>query len=177
MFNAAQGNNLAIQLCYYRGAIEFDASPWLTRAEDLLTHMAAVECAPGATQINRLLKHYLRAGSAATPVRALIFIGDALEEDPAPLLDLAAQCKIKGQPLFIFQEGDDQRVAQVFKQLATLSGGAYARFDTRSADRLRELLGSVARFASGGRKALTQSGRDSDKLLLSQLPQSDSCQD
>ena len=177
MFSAAQGNNLAIQLCYYRGALEFDTSPWLTRAEDLLAHMAAVECSPGATQINRLLQHYLRAGSAATPVRALIFIGDALEEEAAPLLDLAAQCKIKGQPLFIFQEGNDQQVTQIFKQLAQLSGGAYARFDTNSADRLRELLGSVARFASGGRKALNQSGRDSDKLLLSQLSQSDSCQD
>ena len=176
MFVAAHGSNLAVQLCYYRGASEFNISPWLTRTEDLLQHMAAVQCAPGATQIARLLRHYLTAGSTATPVRALIFIGDAVEEDPNQLLDLAASCRIKGQPLFVFQEGFDNAVGAVFQQLAALSGGAYARFDSSSADLLRELLAAVARFASGGRKALTQSGRDSDKLLLSQLPQSDSCQ-
>ena len=176
MFIAAHGNNLAVQLCYYRGASEFHASPWLTRTEDLLQHMAAVQCAPGATQIGKLIRHYLAAGSVATPVRALIFIGDAVEENSGQLFDLAARCRIKGQPLFIFQEGFDSSVADVFRQLAVLSGGAYAQFDNSSAEFLRDLLSSVARFASGGRKALTQSGRDSDKLLLSQLQQSDSCQ-
>ncbi len=38
--------------------------------------------------------------------------------------------------------------------MAKLSGGAYSRFDASSADQLRELLGAVAVYASGGRRAL-----------------------
>lgn len=170
MFSAASGTSLAIQLAYYRGFNEFHTSPWLSRADELLAHMDAVHCVGGATQIVRLLRHYLSVGTPATPVRALVFIGDALEEPSATILDLAGQCGLKKQPVFVFQEGTDPQCAQSFEQLARLSGGAYARFDHSSADRLRELLGAVARYATGGRKALTSSGRDSDKLLLSQLP-------
>lgn len=170
MFSAASGSSLAIQLAYYRGFSEFHTSPWLTRAEELLAHMDAVQCVGGATQIGRLLRHYLAAGTPATPVRALVFVGDALEESTAEIIDLAGQCGLKKHPVFVFQEGNDPHCAQAFEQLARLSGGAYARFDSNSADRLRELLGAVVRYTTGGRKALTSSGRDSDRLLLSQLP-------
>lgn len=132
--------------------------------------MDAVSCVGGPTQLQRLLKHYLSAGSATTPVRALVFVGDALEEPAASLLTLAGECRLKHQPLFLFQEGYDPRVAAVFEQMAALSGGAYAAFDRNSAERLRELLGAVVRYASGGYKALTSSGRESDKILLRQLP-------
>lgn len=170
MFQAAIGDSLAIQLAYYRGFDEFQTSPWLTRADELLAHMDAVSCLGGPTQIARLLKHYLTAGTPSTPVRALIFVGDALEESPSKILDLAGQCGLKKQPVFVFQEGADPNCAATFEQIAKLSGGAYAHFDQQSAERLRELLGAVVRFATGGRKALTSSGRESDKLLLSQLP-------
>jgi hypothetical protein len=54
--------------------------------------------------------------------------------------------------------------------MARLSGGAWARFDQRSAARLAELLGAVARYASGGRKALESHTSEGAKLLLQQLP-------
>ena len=72
-------------------------------------------------------------------------------------------------PLFIFQEGQDALAKSAFKMLARRSGGAYASFDHNSAQRLRDLLGAVVRFTAGGIKALAQSGRESDKLLLDQL--------
>ena len=53
--------------------------------------------------------------------------------------------------------------------MAKLSGGAYARFDSNSADLLAGLLGAVASFATGGRTALEAHGGDSAKLLLQQL--------
>jgi len=167
---AATGGNLAVQLCYYRGLAEFYASPWLTNSIELRAQMEQVTCLGGATQIERLLRHYLQAGSPKTPVRALVFVGDALEESSGILFDLAGQCRLKNQPLFLFQEGQDPQVALAFKQLAKLSGGAYAALDQHSADYLRELLGAVARYASGGRQALTHSGREGDRLLLDQLP-------
>ncbi len=171
LFSAAADNNsVAIQLCWYRGFADFQHTGWLTSSDALLQAMDAVSCVGGPTQLQRLLKHYLSAGSATTPVRALVFVGDAVEEPAASLLTLAGECRLKHQPLFLFQEGYDPRVAAVFEQMAALSGGAYAAFDRDSAERLRELLGAVVRYASGGYKALTSSGRESDKILLSQLP-------
>ena len=41
-----------------------------------------------------------------------------------------------------------------FRQIATLSKGAYCPFDSGSADQLKELLAAVAVYAAGGRKAL-----------------------
>lgn len=174
---AAAGSPLAIQLCWYRGFTEFEASPWLTEPAELLAQLEQVSCLGGPTQIGRLLRHYLAAGTAAVPVRALVFVGDAQEESAGELIELAGQCRIRNQPVFVFQEGDDTDVARTFEAIARLSGGAYARLDGNSADRLRELLGAVVRYASGGRRALTQSATQSDKLLLSQLPPGDSCQD
>lgn len=172
MFLAASGNSLAIQLAYYRGFNEFEASPWLTRGEELLAHMESVRCAGGPTQILRLLQHYLAISTATTPVRALVFVGDAVEEPTTQIADLAGRCRLRKQPIFAFQEGADPHCARTFEHMAKLSGGAYARFDQSSAGRLRDLLGAVARFAAGGRRALTSSGQESDKLLLSQLPES-----
>jgi len=132
--------------------------------------MDGVTCEGGPTQIARVLRHYLEVGTPATPVRALIFIGDAVEEPPATLLKLAGQCRLKGQPIFTFQEGSDPTTAHVFSEIARISGGAFAALGEQSADHLRQLLGAVARYAAGGRHALTQSGTESDKLLLAQLP-------
>src|SRR5512147_3005221 len=45
---------LDIQLVFYRGFGEFKASAWFGSAADLLTHMSAVTCAGGKTQIGRV---------------------------------------------------------------------------------------------------------------------------
>jgi hypothetical protein len=130
--------------------------------------MATVRCEGGLTQIARLLNHAL-SEHRKRPVRALVFIGDAVEENPDKLCDLAGQCGLLKLPLFLFQEGHDQEVERTFRSMAGLSGGAYARFDSTSADTLAALLGAVARYARGGRVALENSSGDSDRLLLKQL--------
>ena len=170
LFNAGiEGTNLAIQLCYYRGLAEFQHSAWLTTGDELLAHMEQVSCLGGPTQLERLLQHALLQRSQTSPVRALVFVGDAFEENADVVGALAGECGLFNLPLFIFQEGRDPHVEAIFKMLAHRSRGAYASFGHSSADRLRELLGAVVRYSSGGIKALTQSGRESDKLLLAQL--------
>lgn len=160
--------SLAVQLCYFRGFSEFQASRWLTDSAALADLMGRVRCEGGHTQITRLLKH-AQAEHRKTAVRALVFIGDAVEESPDTLCNLAGQCGILQLPLFLFQEGADRSVEQTFRTMAKLSRGAYARFDTSSADTLAGLLGAVASFATGGRAALEKRGGDSAKLLLQQL--------
>lgn len=160
--------SLAVQLCYYRGFHQFSASQWLTDSAQLARLMGQVQCEGGHTQIARLLRH-AQTEHGKTPLRALVFIGDAVEENPDTLCDLAGQCGLLQLPLFLFQEGSERNVEQTFRAMARVSGGAYARFDTRSAGTLAALLRAVARFAAGGRAALENSASDSAKLLLQQL--------
>jgi len=160
--------SLAVQLCYYRGFAEFKASPWLTDSATLARLMGQVHCEGGHTQIARLLRHALAEHGKAS-VRALVFIGDAIEESPDTLCDLGGQCGILKLPLFLFQEGRDPQVERTFRTMARVSGGAYARFDSSSADVLAGLLGAVASYARGGRAALEELSGDSAKLLLKQL--------
>ena len=56
--------------------------------------------------------------------------------------------------------------------MASLSGGACCPFDLSSPDQLRRLLGAVAAYATGGRKALASYADDkggSARLLLAGL--------
>ncbi|MFT7469423.1 MAG: hypothetical protein ACI8PP_002680, partial [Candidatus Pseudothioglobus sp.] len=66
------------------------------------------------------------------------------------------QLGLTNVPLFIFQEGDNPKVTRIFKHMARVSGGACVPFDHHSASQLRDLLGAVAVYAAGGRKALEQ---------------------
>ncbi len=160
--------SLSVQLCYFRGFSNFRASRWLSDSEELAALMGKVRCEGGHTQIARLLKH-AQSEHRKTAVRALVFIGDAVEESPDGLCNLAGQCGMLRLPLFLFQEGPDRMVEQTFRSMAKLSGGAYARFDGSSATKLAGLLSAVASFASGGHAALEKRGGDSAKLLLQQL--------
>lgn len=169
MFRATSNiASLRIQLCYFRGINDFFASPWLNDSEQLSATMARVQCAGGHTQIGRLLHHALDE-HRKTNIRALVFIGDAMEENADALCQLAGQCGLLKLPLFMFQEGHDGSVKRCYSQMARVSGGAYASFDHNSASTLAALLAAVASFAAGGARALENQASGSAKLLLDQL--------
>lgn len=166
MFQATAGiGSLAVQLCYYRGFKEFKFSPWCSSAADLTSEMTAVRCLGGYTQIHRILDHAMKEHRSRR-IRAAVFVGDAIEEDADQLCHRAGQMGVLGIPLFVFQEGHDQRAESVFKQMAQLSGGAYAPFDLASAEQLKDLLAAVAIFATGGHKALTLENKNQAAKLL-----------
>ena len=144
---------LEIQLVYYRGFREFKASPWVAEAKELLKRMTQVACLGGRTQIGRVLKHAIRE-TRTRKVDALVFVGDAMEEDIDSLGHLAGQLGLLGLPCFLFHEGQDSVARRAFEQIAQLSGGACCRFDSDSAQQLKDLLSAVAVFAAGGRRAL-----------------------
>ena len=159
MFSAAAAHGgLNIQLCYYRGFHEFFASSWTSASAQLLPIMTGTKCVGGLTQISRLLDHAIRE-SSGTRVNALVFVGDAVEENVDVLANKAGKMGIIGLPAFVFHEGYNPVAEQAFRQIATLSGGAYCRFDASSAQQLKDLLTAVAVYASGGRKALEDLGK------------------
>jgi hypothetical protein len=158
MFDATAAlGGLDVKLIYYRGFNECKASRWLSNAADLHRVMRAVYCVGGETQIERVLAHAL-SETRKQRVGALVFVGDAMEENVDRLCRLAGELGLNGMPVFLFHEGSDPRAGRAFQQIAKLSRGAYLRFDLASAERLRDLLGAVAVYAAGGLRALSAYG-------------------
>jgi hypothetical protein len=100
-----------------------------------------------------VLDHTLRE-TQKQKVAALVFVGDAFEEDPDRIIRQAGELGKLGVPVFVLQEGTAAKVSHVFRQIAKLSGGAHLGFDLASINRLKELLAAIAVFATGGRQAL-----------------------
>ncbi len=166
MFQAAAATGgLEVQLVYYRGMGECRASKWTADPDKLLGLLGKVACIGGETQIGKVLRHAIDETKKAR-VHALVFVGDCMEEEVDQLCKLAGELGVLGVPVFLFHEGNDPAAARGFAQMARLSGGACCRFDANAPEQLKELLGAVAVFASGGRKALAAYGRDKGGLVL-----------
>lgn len=150
---------LEVQLLFYRGYGECKASKWLTDTKTLLRHMTGVTCLAGRTQLHRVLDHAAKE-ARVRKVDALIFVGDAMEEDIDALGHKAGELGLLGLPCFMFHEGQDPISWNAFQQIARLSGGACCRFDPSAARQLRDLLAAVAVYAAGGRAALSDFSKD-----------------
>jgi hypothetical protein len=173
MFDAVkQIGGLDVQLVYFRGHSECRASKWVSDPTALSRLMTTVACQGGYTQIRKVLTH--TAGeTAARKVSALVYVGDAMEEDVDDLCGRAGELALAGVPVFLFQEGHDTRAERAFREIARLTRGAWCRFDAGSAGQLRELLSAVAVYAAGGRAALNRlaiEGRSGGaRLLIEQM--------
>ncbi|MEQ8354219.1 MAG: VWA domain-containing protein [Kiloniellaceae bacterium] len=155
---------LWVQLIYYRGFGQCKASPWVANSEALLRFMTGVFCLAGRTQIGKVLKRAIKE-TREKKVSALVFVGDAMEEDIDHLGHMAGELGLLGVPCFMFHEGGDPVSRQAFQQIARLSGGAFCNFDSGSAKQLRDLLSAVAVFAAGGRRALADYSRKTGGLV------------
>lgn len=160
---AGKLNGLMVQLMFYRGFGECRSSRYIGDAGELVRLMGKVGCLAGRTQISRVLNHVLKQ---STPPQALVFVGDACEEDIDQLGDLAGQIALKGVRAFMFQEGVQSEASLAFKQIARLTKGAHCQFKPGAADELRSLLGAVAAFASGGKEALAKLPTSGARALL-----------
>lgn len=169
MFDAVgRIGTLSVQLVYFRGLGECRASRFVTDTDTLKSLMGRIDCQGGHTQIGKVLKHALETNAAAR-IEALVYIGDAVEENIDDLAVRAGELGLHGVPVFVFQEGGDAHAEQGFREIARLSKGAWFRFDRSAAATLSELLSSVAVYAAGGIPALEARGRATDRQLLEHL--------
>jgi hypothetical protein len=169
---AAAHGGLEVQLVYYRGFGECKASRFMTGGQSVAGLMSKIAVGAGQTQIEKVLRHVLEE-ARKNPLRALVFVGDAMEERLDVLAELAGQIGLLGVKAFLFQEGRDGAAEAAFRQIALLTGGAYATFDSSAPERLIALLSAVAAYAAGGRRALEfearARGASAADLLLTQL--------
>jgi hypothetical protein len=169
MFDAVgKAGSLGVQLVYFRGLSECQASKFVGDTETLKRLMSGISCRGGNTQIGKVLGHALKA-TAEKKVDALVYIGDAMEEQLQDLAGKAGNLGLHGVPVFVFQEGRDRIAEKAFKEIARLSKGAWFRFDRNSAATLAKLLSAVAVFATGGLKALEARGRPEDRLMIESM--------
>ncbi|MGB7977224.1 MAG: VWA domain-containing protein, partial [Roseiarcus sp.] len=144
MFEAAGSlGGLHVQLVYFRGMGECRASNFVSGGQGLARLMSRIEVRGGSTQIKRVLAH-ARDEAKRAKVGALIFIGDAMEENPDTLAALAGELALLGVKAFMFQEGQDPAAKRAFGEIARLTGGAYSTFDAGASARLAALLRAAA---------------------------------
>jgi len=165
---AAAVGSLDIRLVYYRGLSECRATGWISDSAQLARLMSKIDCQGGNTQIGKVLSE-TRREAVASSVRALVFVGDAMEESVDELCAKAGELGLLKVPAFMFQEGHDADAERAFREIARLTGGAWCRFDPGAAAQLRELLRAAAAYAAGGREALKLSGSSGAAALLSQM--------
>ena len=171
MFQVAVAlGGLDVQLVYFRGFNECRASKFVSDGQGLRDLMAKIGVRGGATQIGKVLAH-ARDEARRAKVGALVFVGDAMEENIEGLLATAGEFAIAGVKAFMFQEGDDPIAGRAFREIARLTGGAYGAFDASAASRLEALLRAAAAYAAGGRAGLEAQAlkEDAARLLLQQM--------
>ena len=157
---------LDVQLVYYRGFDECRASRWVDNPSDLVRLMTGVFCLAGQTKLGRVLRHAVRETDKKR-VAALVFVGDCFEENLDEVGQIAGQLGMQGVRAFLFQEGRNPEAERAFRHIAKLTNGVHCRFDSSSPQQLRDLLGAVAAYAAGGRRALADlSQRSSPEVRL-----------
>jgi hypothetical protein len=171
MFNETKkAGTLNVQLVYFRGFDECRASRWVNDADALARLMTSVQCRGGNTQISRVISH-VKNETAKSKVSAVVYVGDAFEENIDAVCQSAGEVGLLGVPFFMFQEADDPTATRAFKEIAALTKGAFFKLDSSSARILGELLGAVAAYATGGKAALALKAKsdNASQVLLNQL--------
>lgn len=167
----ARIGGLDVQLVYFRGFGECMASGWVSDPTALARLMTKVDCRGGYTQFCKVLSHIKRE-AGRSKVHAVVYVGDAFEESIDLACRIAGEIGLLGVPIFMFLEGQDIQAETAFREIARLTRGAFSRFDSGSAQQLRDLLSAVAVYAAGGQEALkdyAQSRGGNTALLLQQL--------
>ena len=112
---AAALGSLDIRLVYYRGLSECRATGWISDSAQLAKLMGKIDCRGGNTQIGKVLSE-ARREAVASGVRAVVFVGDAMEESVDELCAKAGELGLLKVPVFMFQEGHDAAAEQAFKR-------------------------------------------------------------
>lgn len=145
------------------GGNEMTNFGWFDNPRAIAKHMAGVRCESGLTQILPALAAF--AGEAPqTKADTIILIGDCFEEDAGEAEALAHALKAAGIRIFAFLEGDDCTAEDVFRRLAEITGGRFARLGDDFA--LHSLCQGVALLMAGGKQALEKLPDERTKQLL-----------
>src|SRR5699024_8692356 len=89
---------LDVQLLYFRGFGECRNSKWVGNADALARLMTGIECRGGHTQIRKVMAH-AKAEHGRQKISAIVYVGDAIEEDVDMLAERAGELGFLGCPM------------------------------------------------------------------------------
>src|SRR5437763_16422131 len=112
--------------------------------------MSRIDCRGGNTQIGKVLSE-ARREATASGVRAVVFVGDAMEERVDDLCARAGELGLLKVPVFMFQEGHDAVAEQALRAIARLTGGGRCKLAPGAAAPLRTLLLAAPAYGARGR--------------------------
>ena len=174
MFDAAGDvGGLDVQLVYFRGFGECRASKWVSDTRTLRDMMTGIDCRGGHTQIGKVLIHARTRDRQAQGRRAGLRRRRARGADRRRLRPRPANSASSASACSSSRKDEIRMVERGFREIARLSGGAYARFDINAAGELAALLRAAAIYAAGGLKALAKKGGAGARLLLAQMRSGD----
>ena len=163
MFRAAHGiKAIKLRLVHF-GGNRLTTRDWEDDTKSVAAHMAAVRCRAGLTQILEGLQTFIDE-APEDRASAIILIGDYFEECSTQAKITSVRLKDMGIKVYSFIEGNDHTAQTVFRNLAEVTDGRFARFGEDLP--LADLCQGVALLASGGRKALRQLGNKKVQRLL-----------
>ena len=163
MLRSVASNSLDLKVMFYRGT-ECKKTEWTSDSEKLARSMNKIECVTGYTHIEKILDTL-----AEDHVNAVIFVGDAFEENLDKLSGLASELGQANTPVFVFHEYDHEcndnvpfdDTARAFKEIARRSGGAYFKFGAgppqavaQFATTLNTIADAVSKLAVGDSSAI-----------------------
>jgi hypothetical protein len=90
------------------------------------------------------LAHALRK-TERTPVQAVVFIGDAMEESVDELAGAAGELGRLGVPVHMFLEGHDPKARAAFRLIALRSGGQFHHFGAGTPEAIERLAAQLKR--------------------------------
>ena len=100
---------------------------------------------------------------------ALVYVGDAMEENARRSVPSPANSALLGVKAFMFHEGRDPVAGRRFREIARLTGGAYAAFDARRRGGSPRCCGGGGLCGGRARRPRKQARRGGARLLLAQM--------
>lgn len=159
---AGQLRALSLRLVHYGGGQLIDHG-WMDSPRDVAAAMASVRCEQGLTQILQGLCAF-QHDAPESRADAIILIGDCFEEDASQAQQVALALKQAGIRVFCFLEGPDWTAERVFRRIAEITGGKFAKFGSELP--LPDLCQGVALLTAGGPKALKRLENKRARQLL-----------
>lgn len=137
----AEALGLSQRVTCFRSS-EVKSSAWSNSADSLIAFMQGIECRAGTTQIAKALSVYV----GEKELRAVVLIGDAFEDKAEDIFSVCHLLRARGVRVFAFLEGNNPEAETGFKEVAAITRGAFASFNSK-AD-LSALCAFVASFAA-----------------------------
>ena len=166
----ANCTNLNLMIGYFRALDECKFTPWLSDPDQIKNLMNGIQCEPGRTQIEKILKHAIDLGATSA-----VFVGDSMEEF-AP--DVLAMAEAQKCPWHMVQDKSNWNyshdVEPVFRQIAEITGGTYLSYggqgenENEIAHQLTESMRAISTLSTMGIAGLIDMDTKEANLLLEQ---------